>query len=198
MQPRPRLAIIPLPQVTPPFFVRTSLAAASSTIITLDFSAPSLVAALSCLTPDEASRPATSPATNILRIVHPAFAFDPIYITPVRAGSNVVSVMDLITGLYNHFWSPIPNLSAFDTMRRRDAVLSAQERCAQSGLVNDQVRHVDLLEHATAFAGLAQDVSYARTMVARGHAGIDEYQTVTWILQTSESTMGLGPYPRYR
>lgn len=171
-----------------------------ATTFTLDFAAPSLVSALACLTPDEASRPATSPSTHILRIVHPSLTYAPVYITPRQANSNVVTVLDVLAGLYNHFWSPIQNLSsgAFDTVRRVDAVLCAQERCAQSGLPNDQVRHLDLLDHSTQFAGLVQDVAYARTLVARGHLGIDEFQAVTWVLQTREPRAGLGPYPRYR
>jgi len=75
--------------------------------------------------------------------------------------------------------------------------------------VNDCVRFIDLLDHATAFAGLVQDISIARSYVGVAHLGVDEFQAVTWILQTQEpllmappqsplSQKGLGPYPRWR
>lgn len=200
--PTPRLPTIPLPQVTPPFFIRASLAQSPEPTLSLDFSSPSLTTALASLTADEASRPATSPATNVLRIVHSALQHDPIYILP-RPGSNVVSVYDLLSGVYNHLWSPIPNMNVYDTMRRQDAVLAAQERCQRQGIPNDSVRYIDLLDHSTAFAGLVQDIALARTYVGVGHWGVDEFQAVTWILQTQEpllvaqQPMGLGPYPRW-
>jgi hypothetical protein len=204
----PRLPTIPLPIVTPPFFIRASLAQSPQSTITLDFGDPTLLTALSSLTPDEASRPATSPATNVLRIVHPALEYNPIYILP-RPGSNVVSVMDLLSGVHHHLWSPLPNINDYDTMRRGEIVLAAQERCQRRGVANDSVRHIDLLDHATAFAGLVQDIALARSYVGVGHLGVDAFQAVTWILQTQEpllmapphsplSQKGLGPYPRWR
>lgn len=92
-------------------------------------------------------------------------------------------------------------------------MLAAQERCQRRGVANDSVRLVDLLDHATAFAGLVQDIALARTYVGVAHLGVDEFQAVTWILQTQESLLmppstapphspvsqkGLGPYPRWR
>ncbi|PVF93050.1 hypothetical protein CPB86DRAFT_790543 [Serendipita vermifera] len=193
----PRIPTIPLPHVNPPFFIWASLAA-SQTLPTIDFASNSLAAALVALSVDEASRPATSPATNVLRIVHPSLADGPILVYP-RPNSSVVTVYDVLSTIYNHLWSPLP-LTSLNNLQRQDAAVTAQERCLRTGIARDHVRRIDLFDGATLFAGLDQDIVEARQLVGQGIHGIDQYQALTWILRTREArpTMGLGPHQRWR
>lgn len=180
----PRLCSIPLPPIySSPFFIRACLADPFSSLGPIDFSRRSLAEALSTLNSDEGSRPATRPATCVIRVVNPRLA-SPVYILP-RQGSNIVTVYDLLSGLYNHLWSHVQRVDSVDKFRFQEAILASQERCRFAGIPND-LRNIDFLDGSTLFLGLVQDVPQAHFYVVPGENGIDGYQSVTWILQTQE------------
>lgn len=187
----------PLPMVNPPFYIRASLANPQAVaVVVVDFSVADVEHALGTLTVDEASRPATSPASSVVRIVHNRLA-TPIYIHP-RAGSNVVTVYDLLAGIHRVLWSDLNhhNLPLLDALQLQEVLIAREERCRRTRIANDAVRHIDMLDGATLFTGLVQDIARARLRVGTGFDGIDGYQSVTWILQTQEPHLGLGRYPR--
>lgn len=192
----PKMVTIPLPLVNPPFFIRASLANSTNggVLGRIDFGVSSINQALAALTVDEASRPATSPAARQIRIVHSRLD-KPIYIQ-ARSGSRVVTVYDLLAGIHAHLWSDFTGLNTLDALQQQEVVLAAQERCRRMHISNDTVKHIDMLDGATLFTGLVQDIARARAHVGSGIDGVDGFQAVTWILQTQEPHMGLGRYPR--
>jgi hypothetical protein len=152
--------------------------------------------ALGSLTVDEASRPATSPASNVVRVVHNRLA-TPIYISPRVAGSNVVNVYDLLAGIHRLLWSDFTlHVNTLDGFQLQEVLIAREERCRLTRITNDTVRHIDLLDGATLFTGLVQDIARARLRVGNGFDSVEGYQAVIWILQTQEAHMGLGRYPR--
>jgi hypothetical protein len=191
----PKVQTIPLPQVDRPFHIWESLAKPTHRTL-VDFSIARIHQALGSLTVDEASRPATSPASPVVRIVHNRLA-SPIYIHPRSIGSNVVTVYDLLAGIHAFLWSEFtPYGFNLDSLHRQEVLIAKEERCRLMRVNDDVLRHIDFLDGATLFAGLVQDIARARTRVATGEDGIDGFQAVTWIMQTQEPPMGLGPYPR--
>lgn len=190
--------VLALPQVADPFQIHSSLAAAHAHAV--DW-ARTPQETLTAFAASELSEAATTPSTQVLRVVHPRFP-QPLYIhrPPSRP---FVTVLDVLAGIHSHLWSDLPStlLDALDAYHRREVIRAAEDRCRTAGLASDSVRFIDLLGSQTAFAGLIQDVPRAHWMVAPGTSGIDEYQSLTWILQTDEPSlqmpMGLGCYPRH-
>ncbi|CAG7849957.1 SubName: Full=Uncharacterized protein {ECO:0000313/EMBL:CCA67328.1} [Serendipita indica DSM 11827] len=231
----PRMRTVALPDVPPPYFIRGSLASASAFpqpgsgsssssasptptgLGPINFVLP-LAGALVRLTADEASRPATSPATQYLRIVSPLLHpnLRPIYILPSSHPHNggIVTVYDVLSSIHAYLHSPVESrdLAKFPAAVRTEALLHAQERCLVRGVSKDVVRVIDLLDGATVFGGLVQQEDVARRYVAPGERGIDGWQSVTWILNMVEgpraaaasgashgqAPLGLGPYQRLR
>ncbi|KAG8814050.1 hypothetical protein FRC18_002184 [Serendipita sp. 400] len=199
----PRLRTVPLPVVPPPFYIRACLAANNNprALGVVDFALP-LTQALAALSADEASRPATSPPTNVLRIVHPLFPVT-CFIQVTPSSGNVVTVYDVLSTVHATFASPVPAsaLATLSTFNQQEAHLAAQERERRGQAT---VRFVDLLDGATCFAGMNQDEAQARRYVAPGVLGIDAHQAITWILNTVDppapaafQTKGLGRYQRW-
>ncbi|KAG8830807.1 hypothetical protein FRC17_004199 [Serendipita sp. 399] len=209
----PRLRTVPLPAAPPPFFIRACLAIANNdnnvahhhpranALGVVDFNLP-LTLALAALSADEASRPATSPPTSVLRIVHPLFPIASSFLV-IPANGNTVTVYDVLSTVHAILASPVPAsaLATLSTFNQQEAHLAAQER---EGRLHATVRFIDLLDGATRFAGLQQDEAQARRYVAPGVLGIDAHQAITWILHTVDppapsvpQTMGLGPYQRW-
>lgn len=172
----PRLPAIPLPQETYPFNLRATLAFSSSTCISLDLASPHPY--VQSLTADEASRPATSPPTPKIRVVHPSLD-GAIEIYPSNPHSNVVTVHDLLRGLQTALFTPI-SFDRVPSMSKTDILSYLQSKNQQT------LRRIDLLEGATVFRGLMMDVAQSNRILGT----IDQWQSVTWILNTIDGYIG--------
>ena len=183
--PAPRLHPVSLPLETYPFTLRASLSHCSTTLV-ISFANPTFTCPN--LSPDEASRPATNPATSVLRIVHPAFTNmtgnQAILVQPASSYSNVVTVGDVLYALYAYLSQPI-TLNDVPFGSRADILSYAQSLSHPTAL-----RRFHLLEGAHLFAGLLMDVAQSNRLLG----SIDSLQALTWVLVTHEPGTPLPAY----
>ncbi|CAG7853247.1 SubName: Full=Uncharacterized protein {ECO:0000313/EMBL:CCA75701.1} [Serendipita indica DSM 11827] len=179
----PRLHPVSLPLETYPFNLRASLSHCSTTLVisfaNSTFTCPNL-------SPDEASRPATHPPTNLIRIVHPSFTTSTgaqaILVQPASSYNNVVTVGDVLYALHAYLSQPI-SLDDVPLGTRADVLSYAQSLSGTSPLNQlGPLRRFHLLEGAHLYGGLLMDVAQSNRLLG----SIDALQALTWILVTKE------------
>lgn len=176
----PLLRTISLPSETYPFSLHLMLSPKTPVIFNLDSPVPPCS---SVMTPDpDLDCPATHPATQRLRIVHPLLDAAIVVHPSSLQSPYYVSVRDVFAAIHRFLVTPL-DTNSIPSIRRAD-ILSYHRLYLRTGPPDTRLRKVHLLEGACEFGGLHMNVAESNKVLGT----IDEMQALTWILLTREQT----------